>query len=177
MAGAETALIVEVPEAEALVGHWRSTCDPVAARGVPAHITTLFPFTPPGELSDSMLHRLRSLCASIEPFEYRLTAIDQLPDIVWLRPSPDEAFRSLTRSIWTSFPVYPPYSGRFTDPQPHLTVAVLAGSEQPDFVRELTAEVRAGLPVRCVAAELSVFESDADGVWSRRLRLPSGATP
>ena len=43
----ETALIVEVSEAEEAVHEWRARHDSVAARGVPAHVTVLFPFVAP----------------------------------------------------------------------------------------------------------------------------------
>ena len=44
-----TALIVEVPEAEPAVGALRLEHDRSAARGVPAHITILFPFADAAE--------------------------------------------------------------------------------------------------------------------------------
>lgn len=40
----ESALVVLVPEAEALVKSFRDRHDPSAAAGVPAHITLLYPF-------------------------------------------------------------------------------------------------------------------------------------
>jgi hypothetical protein len=46
MAGDETALIVEVPAAEVVVGRHRAALDRAAALGVPAHLTVLYPFRP-----------------------------------------------------------------------------------------------------------------------------------
>ena len=37
----QTALVVRVPEAEPLVGPFRLAHDPVAARGMPAHVTAI----------------------------------------------------------------------------------------------------------------------------------------
>ena len=42
----ETALVIAVPEAEPLVSDWRAQHDWSAQRGVPAHITLLYPFAP-----------------------------------------------------------------------------------------------------------------------------------
>ena len=42
-----SAVVVEVPEAEPLVGAWRLRFDPVAALGMPAHVTLLYPFVAP----------------------------------------------------------------------------------------------------------------------------------
>ena len=46
MAGDETALIVEVPAAEVVVGRHRAWLDRAAALGVPAHVMVLYPFRP-----------------------------------------------------------------------------------------------------------------------------------
>ena len=49
MAKTESALVVLVPEADPLVGPFRSFFDPSAALGVPAHVTLLYPFVEPAE--------------------------------------------------------------------------------------------------------------------------------
>ena len=54
----ETALVVLVPEAEAIVGRLRQRYDPSAAVGMPAHITINYPFLP-GEPA------AREMCASV----------------------------------------------------------------------------------------------------------------
>ncbi|MEL6890230.1 MAG: 2'-5' RNA ligase family protein [Actinomycetota bacterium] len=171
----ETALLVEVPEAEPFVGGWRLRHDPVAVLGVPAHATALFPFVPPNEFVGPTLDRLCALCSDVRPFEYELVGIDRFPEVVWLRPSPDDAFRSLTRSLVSSFSGFPPYGGRFPDPQPHLTVARVSERAQDAFVHELSEAIGSSLPVRCVASGLSVFTSD-NGRWRRDHLLPFGPT-
>ena len=40
----ETGLLVEVPAAEPPVASWRGCYDPVTTRGIPAHVTALWPF-------------------------------------------------------------------------------------------------------------------------------------
>jgi hypothetical protein len=45
-AAQESALVVLVPAAEALVGVFRALYDPAVRVGVPAHITVLYPFVP-----------------------------------------------------------------------------------------------------------------------------------
>jgi hypothetical protein len=49
----ESAVLLCVPEAEALVGTWRQQHDPSAARGVPAHVPLLYPFLPAGQVDES----------------------------------------------------------------------------------------------------------------------------
>ena len=54
----ESALVVLVPEAEAIVGRLRQRYDPSAAVGMPAHITLNYPFLP-GEPADT------EMCVSV----------------------------------------------------------------------------------------------------------------
>ena len=42
----DSALLVDVAEAEPVVGHLRLVHDAVAAHGIPAHVTVLYPFVP-----------------------------------------------------------------------------------------------------------------------------------
>ena len=43
----ESAILVPVPEAGPVVGRLRARLDRSASRGVPAHVTVLYPFVPP----------------------------------------------------------------------------------------------------------------------------------
>ena len=116
-------LFVPVPEVEPWVKDLRQRYDPIAAVGVPAHITVLFPFVPPDLLTDDDLARTTETFQRIRPFEFRLAQIDRFPESLYLVPEPDEPFISLTEAIVREFPEYPPYCGKFTEIVPHLTVA------------------------------------------------------
>jgi hypothetical protein len=50
-----TAVLLCVPEAEPVVHGWRSTGDPSASRGVPAHVTLLSPFLPADRIDAGVL--------------------------------------------------------------------------------------------------------------------------
>ena len=54
----ESALLIEVPSAEPIVGQHRARLDGNAALGIPVHITVLAPFMPAARLDDSTLARL-----------------------------------------------------------------------------------------------------------------------
>ena len=169
---AETALLIETPEAEAAIGSWRSRLDPVADRGVPAHVTALFPFVPAEAFDDSTLQALGSVLSGVAPFDYTLARIDEFPGVVYLRPEPDEPFRRLTASLWAAFPDHPPYEGRYPDSQPHVTIAhVESGAPQDRLSLELAASIGDQLPLRGRATHLSVFMSDAAGDWRCHHRL------
>ena len=52
-------LIITVPEADELVGGAREKYDPVAGRGIPAHVTVLYPYLPAGRIDDGLVAELR----------------------------------------------------------------------------------------------------------------------
>src|SRR5437660_989822 len=56
--GPESALLIPVPEAEPLVGQWRLEHDPSARAGVPPHVTLLYPFLPPDDITPGDLDEL-----------------------------------------------------------------------------------------------------------------------
>jgi 2'-5' RNA ligase len=165
----ETGLLVEVPEAEPLVGPWRERYDPVATRGVPAHITVLYPFIPPADLDAAAVDRLRGVLAAVKPFSFHLARLDAFPGVVWLRPEPHDPFTALTTALWSAFPGFPPYGGAHPDPQPHLTVGLAdSPAAQQELHRHLADAFAGRLPVTCHASSLTVFTSDDSGEWTRR---------
>lgn len=89
----ETALVVEVPAAEHVVGQFRAQLDANALLGVPAHITILAPFMPAGRIDAGTLADLESLASGIEAFD-----------------------------VFATFPEFPPFQGQFDEVVPHLTV-------------------------------------------------------
>ena len=47
----ESAILVPVPGAEPVAGRLRARFDRSAGRGIPAHVTVLYPFVPPGQIT------------------------------------------------------------------------------------------------------------------------------
>jgi 2'-5' RNA ligase len=149
----ESALIIPAPEAEATVGDWRQQLDPAAALGMPAHITVLYPFAPPDRLTPAFRKRLQDLLKDVPGFTYRLRTIAWFePQVLYLAPWPDRAFRELTTLVQWAFPEWPPYGGLHNDVVPHVTV----GDGAP--VKELRAAANA------VASTLPIGAVE-DCVW------------
>ena len=169
----QSALILEVPNAEPLVQEWRHRFDPVSLRGIPAHITVLVPFQPPADIDRSTLDLLARLTSGIEPPSFSLVAVEEFPDAVWLRPEPADGLIRLTASVWSAFPDCPPYGGKFREPNPHLTMAQSTDPERlAEMRRELEAAVVHRLPLDCRIAALSLFVSDRSTRWTLRQRFP-----
>jgi 2'-5' RNA ligase len=163
-----SALIIEVPEAESLVHRWRLHHDPVAACGVPAHVTVLYPFVDPAACDESTLDDVRRAMAGAEPFDYELVRVDGFPGVIWLRPDPDDPFRELTKRAADAFPEHPPYEGRIDEPQPHLTAAMVSDAiDQAELTSRIREDVDWRLPVSCRAATVSLFVENEHDSWSR----------
>ena len=158
-----TALVVLVPEAEAVVGQLRLALDPVAPLGVPAHVTVLFPFMPAGELSEGVLTGLAALFGSTNAFEHSLVRSEWFGDeVLWLAPDAGERFRELTDLASTAFPEYPPYQGQFDDVVPHLTVA----DHGPlDEMRDAERAIQRHLPISSVAQAVTLMVEQRLGRW------------
>jgi 2'-5' RNA ligase len=69
LAGAtETGVIVPVAAAERVVGRFRRAVDHSAAWGVPAHVTVLYPFVPPGRIDTGTIERIGAALAEVPAF-------------------------------------------------------------------------------------------------------------
>jgi 2'-5' RNA ligase len=164
----ETALVIEVPEAEPLVSEWRAQYDWSAQRGVPAHITILYPFAPTERLDDRLLEGLERLFASQPAFSYRLPRVARFPEVAWLAPDPAEPFTALIELVVSTFPDYPPYEGIHDEVIPHLTVAE-GGVELQD---EVEATLSPHLPIEAHADAVSLLAEDPYERWHRAERFP-----
>jgi|EndMetStandDraft_8_1072994.scaffolds.fasta_scaffold228378_2 2'-5' RNA ligase len=169
MPSIESALVVLVPEAEALVKPFRDRYDPSAALGVPAHITLLYPFRPPDEVGGAVLDELRRGFARFAPFRFALAQIRRFPaEVLYLAPEPDEPFRRLTLAIWDWYSETPPYGGKWPDIVPHLSVASLADEQQLDRIADEFAQASRGiLPIRATATDVALMDNRS-GRWQVR---------
>ena len=168
----ESALIVPVPEAEDLVGEWRERYDDSARTGVPAHVTLLYPFLPPEDVTKADLEGLSALFAAAAATRYELVAVRRFSrGVLYLAPEPEAFLRELTGRIWARYPHRPPYGGVFEDVIPHLTVAQVEDSGVLDAVE---ASLAPGLPIAAHATEAWLMLQDEDGRWRAGHRFPLG---
>jgi hypothetical protein len=169
----QTAVIVPVPPAEAVVEQHRRRLDRSAAWGVPAHVTVLYPFLRPEEVDQTALAALSAAVATVEAFEVTFAATAWFgTDVLWLAPEPEEPLRQLTLAVWEAFPHCPPYGGAYDVVEPHLTVAERALGRLEDLASAQEA-VRTGLPFsQRVDHVLLIAGSQRPRSWRTLRRLP-----
>jgi hypothetical protein len=155
----ESAIILAVPEAEALVGALRQEGDESAQHGVPAHVTLLYPFVDDPDVG--IVEELRFFFAAVEGFALDFVAVGEFPEVVYLAPNQAGVVEDLINALVRRWPGYPPYGGVFDKVVPHLTVV-----DTPDAALRARARehLMAGLPLRVPAVEASLWVLD-DGRW------------
>jgi len=171
--GLQSALIIEVPEAEPAVHRYRERLDANAPLGIPAHITVLAPFMPPETIDTSVLAQLGQLFAEAGRFCFRLDCTDWFSDrVLWLAPGDPAPFRDLTQRVFQAFPAFPPFEGRHDDVVPHLTI----GHGHPlNDMRTAEAAIQDSLPIEaCAAAVALMTEQSTGGRWTKAATFTLG---
>jgi 2'-5' RNA ligase len=168
----ETALVLVLDDAAPFDGVRRDYAAATAARGIPFHVTLLYPFAPRDELVEAVLADARSFFAAQRPLEFELTRIAAWPRVVYAVPEPDAELRACIRALFDRFPRYPPYGGAVRDVVPHATLAedVDAPSVRTDIERRVAPQ----LPKRYRLDAATLLEEYEPDSWRERERFPLG---
>jgi 2'-5' RNA ligase len=165
--GPETVLIVPIeagPAFEAI----RSKYDRSSPEGVPAHVTTLYPFVPLAKVDERVLSEVAALAKAQPPFDVSFTRLGRFPGVLYAAPEPADVFIALTMACVERYPQHQPYKGAFDDVVPHMTVS---DTVEPEG---LEAEAEALLPINCRASELWMMAQTPRGGWTEHTRFPLG---
>jgi 2'-5' RNA ligase len=144
--------------------------DPSAVAGMPPHVTLMFPFLAPPELSNLVFPALGDLLSRVAAFKCAFRQVAEFETgIVYLKPDPEEPFTDLTTALADRFGVLP-YGGAYSRVVPHLTVGILRSSADRQAVNR---ELSAALPVhaRATAAWLMVGGNSLGWDLVRAFRL------
>lgn len=165
----QSAVLVPVPSADAVVGHWRRLYDPVALAGVPAHVTLVVPWLHPDAIAAADLARLEEELDDVKAFDFDLTRVGWFGRrVLWVAPEPAQPFLDLTARLAERFHT-PPWEDEFDEVVPHMTVAHATDGVE---LAPVAADVSAKLPLRCRAEEVWVMVGGR-GTWDllQRVRL------
>lgn len=162
----ETALIVPVRLSMALEAVRRQAVRD-AGRGLPAHITLLYPFAPLSALDRRIRTSVAEAMATHVRFSYRLTGPGRWPETLYASVEPEAPFRSLYDDLAVAFPAFPIYGGAF-DFVPHVTIAQAACASLPEIASD---SAWAALPATFTARFVELIVRDAGG-WRAKWRFP-----
>ncbi|MGB8649850.1 MAG: 2'-5' RNA ligase family protein [Mycobacteriales bacterium] len=164
----KSAIILALPEAEALVGALRQEGDPSAALGIPAHVTLLYPFVPDPDVG--VVAELEFFFERVDGFALTFSKVGEFPEVVYLDPDEAHECAALTKALALRWPDCPPYGGEFDEVVPHLTVVDTPDATLRSWAR---AHVEAGLPLRALAREASLWVQDErTRHWTQRAVFP-----
>lgn len=165
----ESALVLLVPQAEPVVAELRRDYDPVAVRGMPAHVTLLYPFLPP-PLPREAVTTLSALFARVRRLNLVFAKTGRFAETLYLEPEEAESLRGIISRIVECWPQYPPYGGRFGRVIPHLTVADRQSDQR--VLEEVQAALERRLPIRAHVRDAHLFVSRDDGLWRAEAAFP-----
>ena len=169
-----TGLVIDLdPELPAIVDVHAELAPELRARGIPFHLTVLYPFAPPDEV-DALLPPLEQVLARHGPFALELAGVGEWPGVVYADPEPSEPLRALMHDVWGALPAFPPYQGEHDDPHPHATIAVPDAASQAAVAARAREALRESLPAQVTVAALLLLEEHEPGYWRPRRRLALG---
>ena len=155
MSELRSALVVVVPEVAPAVEPWlERTAVAKPSRGIPAHVTILFPFVPAREIDDTLLEDLAAILARFPAFEFELSRLERFPNVLYLAPEPADPFSTLTEAVVASYPAYPPYGGIFDTVVPHLTAA----EGETEILDSAEADIGHALPTTAESREVVLLK-------------------
>ncbi|WP_411110530.1 2'-5' RNA ligase family protein [Streptomyces sp. c-19] len=164
-----TALVIALPDADPLLeAAWR--IDPaLVRRGVPAHVSLLYPFVPESALTDQDEKGVRSLVARFPAADLRLDEVVTASGFVAVTVPGLQPIVDAFRDQW---PGLRPYGGRFgARPAAHVTVAM--GADTPAAAAHVRAAIGSLLPLDTRAAAVQLVVLTENG-WQPRFTVPLG---
>jgi hypothetical protein len=164
-----TTLLVPVPEASHATAGWWPEWEPPKARGIPAHVSILFPFLRRTAVGAEQLELLREAAASVRAFDFSLVSVGRFPQTVYLRPEPATGFAALTTAVEERFPGVRAYGGVHPRHVPHLTVLTC---RDRGLLDRAAVEVGAALPIRARASEAWLMAEREHGGWEHAETFP-----
>ena len=162
----ETSIDIHCRDINALISKWRHATVAVASKGVPPHITLLYPWRP-APITDVDVSALKSTLKGQRPFPLVFTHVEQFSNrVLYLAVDEESEVRTLMQKIIAAFPDVKPYSSEFSNPIPHLTIA-RAPSDVifNELIQEVSASIASKLPIEIIVREIVVMEENEDSNW------------
>jgi 2'-5' RNA ligase len=146
-----------------------------ARRGVPAHVTLLFPFVAVSSIDQGVIASVQRVIGRAPAFDVTFGEVRRFEPgagapngVVWLAPDTPTPLVSLVDQLWQAFPDHPPHGGAFDEVIPHVTIADDDATRMDLNEREVARH----LPFRRRVTHAALIAERADGRWRTRRRFP-----
>ena len=167
----ETALVVVVPQADAVVAAHRRHQHPATTAAIPAHVTVLYPFRLVIDEEDAAV--IGRHASEIPAFDVTFARTGRFPgEFVYLVPEPARPFVDLTVALAGAFPDCPPYGGAYEEVVPHLTVADCLDQSA---ARSVQVDLARALPIVAPVTHLTLLHQDGGQGWRAVRDWPLGS--
>ena len=164
----QSVLAISVPEANSILDYVRSRYKgDIPLVGVPAHITLLYPWMPPGRIDETILAELATVFAGYPAFEFTLDLGWFGQEVLLLVPKDPTPFIDITKAIMRKWPEFKYYNGEYSDIEPHVTLAY--GNESS--LSEVAAEVAKQVPVQACATSICLSVGKPGQMITRKMFL------
>lgn len=170
-----TGLVLVLEDAlPALAAARRELAPELCARGIPLHLTILYPFAPAAEV-DAALPRLDAVLGRHAPLAVELTAVETWPGAVFADAAPSPRLRALLDDVLAAFPEHPPYGGEHDEVHPHVTLAVPTEGDEAAVAARARALLGDALPCTARVDGVALVEELEPARWRVREVRPLGA--
>ncbi|MGO4458967.1 2'-5' RNA ligase family protein [Streptomyces sp. M-16] len=167
-----TAVVIVLPDAAPLLDAARRIDPALVRRGVPVHVSLLYPFVPEPALTGRDEEGVRSLASSFPAADLLLDEVVTASGFVAVTVPELQPVVDAFRARW---PGLRPYGGRFgARPAAHVTVAM--GADDPAAAARVRGAIDSLLPLRTRAAAVQLVALTEEG-WRPRLSVPLGGSP
>ncbi|MFG2298286.1 2'-5' RNA ligase family protein [Streptomyces sp. NPDC048603] len=164
-----TAVVIALPDAAPLLDAACRIDPALVRRGVPAHVSLLYPFVPAHALTGEDEEGVRSLAASFPAADLLLEEVVTASGFVAVSVP---GLQPIADAFHAQWPGVRPYGGRFgARPAAHVTVAL--GADDPTAATRVRAAVGSLLPLRTRAAAVQLVVLTEEG-WRPRFTAPLG---
>jgi len=158
-------LLVQVPEAEPVVREDPLRLDPVTEKGVPAHVTALFPFVAVDGLDDEGLDLVASGAAGHPAFSHSFRTTGWFEGAaLWLATNDPLPSVRLSEDLAEDLPRPPRLRRRVR--RNHPTQLAVARSTTHRELEGVERELLPALPLNGRASHLTLMREDSNGRWS-----------
>ncbi|KPH99928.1 hypothetical protein OV450_0776 [Actinobacteria bacterium OV450] len=164
-----TAVVIVLPDAAPLLDAARRIDPSLVRRGVPAHVSLLYPFVPESALTGQDEEGVRSLAARFPAADLVLEEVVTASGFVAVTVP---GLQPIVDAFHARWPGVRPYGGRFgARPPAHVTVAM--GADDLTVATRVRSVTGSLLPLRTRAAAVQLVVLTEEG-WRSRFTAPLG---